>query len=93
MNIGFTNSSLYTGSINYIPLVNAGTYWLVPLSNIKVAGASLSLSAPSVTIDTGTTLIGVPAAAAAAIYAAIPGSAPFQNQGLYTYPCAYVILQ
>lgn len=91
MNIGHVNSTLYTDPINYIPLINSGTYWLIPLDNIKVAGVSLGVTSKSVTIDTGTTLIGMPAAAARAIYAKIPGSVAYSNQGLYTFPCSYVV--
>jgi cathepsin D len=88
--IGSPNASLYTGSINWVPITDSGSYWLVPLQAVTVGGNSVSVSAKSVAIDTGTTLIGAPAAAASAIYAAIPGSQPILIQGqsgYWGYPC------
>lgn len=88
LTIGGVNSTLYSGNINYIPLTDAGSYWLIPMTDLKVGGTSTGISYPSVVIDTGTSLIGMPQSAVTAIYARIPGSAPFQSQGLYEYPCA-----
>jgi cathepsin D len=31
--MGYLNTSLYTGSIEYTSLVNSGTYWLIPLTS------------------------------------------------------------
>lgn len=32
LSVGFTNSSLYTGDIDYVALPSQGTYWVLPLS-------------------------------------------------------------
>ena len=37
MNIGFTNSSLFSGTINYISLAQEN-YWLIPLQAITING-------------------------------------------------------
>jgi len=89
--LGGTDSSLYTGSIEYIDLVdtNPSTYWLLDVSGVKVQGKSVNVSTTSAAIDTGTTLIGASAADVQAIYDAIPGSQPLtgQQKGLYSFPC------
>lgn len=88
MTVGGVNTTLFSGTMNYIPLTDTGSYWLIPLSAVKVGGSSVGVSFSAATIDTGTSLIGMPQRAVQAIYAQIPGSAPFQSGGLYSYPCA-----
>jgi cathepsin D len=91
---GATNTSLYTGSIDYqsVQDVQSGThsYWTLPLTSLTVNGGSVTLPSGSsslAAIDTGTTLIGGPSDQVAAFYALIPGSAPAtgNSQGYYTY--------
>jgi len=95
--MGTTNSSLYTGQIDYQSLKSVDSsspsYWSLPLTSLSVNSASVSLpsgSSPLAAIDTGTTLIGGPETEVAALYALIPNSAPGtgQYQGYYTYPCS-----
>lgn len=90
LTIGGTNASLFTGAINYIPLVDAGSYWLIPLTDIKVGGVSSGVNFPATIIDTGTSLIGMPLAAVRAIYSRVPNAAPFGSQGLWSFPCRSV---
>jgi len=95
--MGTTNSSLYTGQIDYQSLESVDSsnpsYWSLPLRSLSVNSASVSLpsgSSPLAAIDTGTTLLGGPATEVAALYALIPNSAPGTGlyQGYYTYPCS-----
>ncbi|KAI5481256.1 hypothetical protein MNV49_004876 [Pseudohyphozyma bogoriensis] len=86
MTIGGVNSSLYTGDFNWVPLVDNGTYWLIPLDGITVQGVSTGITDSSVAIDTGTSLIAGPSAAVTAIYNNIPGSQP-----VTAYPCATTV--
>lgn len=75
--MGYTNTSLYTGDIDYTNIPDGlASYWLIPLSGINVGGkkADISSSVNGAAIDTGTTLIGGPSAAIASVYANIPGS-------------------
>ncbi|KAK2465711.1 hypothetical protein APHAL10511_002255 [Amanita phalloides] len=90
--MGFANSSLYTGEIEYVSLPSSGSYWILPLTSLTVQGSSISLSSGSssyAAIDTGTTLVGGPPSTIAEIYAQIPGSQAGSGnfQGYYTYPC------
>lgn len=96
--LGGTNSSLFSGEIEFLDLAtgsafgNTPTYWLLPLQTVTVQGSPVSglatgsnaLSA----IDTGTTLIGGPSDDVERIWSQVPGStrAP-NNQGLYVFPC------
>lgn len=91
---GTTNTSLYVGQIDYQSVQNVQSntlsYWSLPITSLTVNGASVTLPSGSsslAAIDTGTTLIGGPAAQVAAVYAAIPGSAPATGnyEGYYTY--------
>lgn len=91
--MGFTDTSLYTGSIDYQPLVGTPSYWLLPLTSLTVQGTSIPLptgTASYSAIDTGTTLVGGPPAIISQIFAQIPGSQPGTGnlQGYYTYPCS-----
>ncbi len=88
---GSTNSSLYTGQIDYqnIPS-DFVSYWTLPIKNVTVNSNSVALPSGQssyAAIDTGTTLIGGPAAQVASIYAQIPDSAAGTGnyQGYYFY--------
>ena len=75
--MGFTNSSVFTGDIEYESLVdNRGSYWLLEMSSLTAQGNSVTLSSGSsyAAIDTGTTLVGGPSAAIAELYSQIPNS-------------------
>ncbi|KAK7023139.1 peptidase A1 domain-containing protein [Favolaschia claudopus] len=94
--LGGTNSSLFTGSIEFHDLVNASppTFWQVQLQAVTVQGNSVSISTGNAAIsaiDTGTTAIGGPTDDVKAIYAAIPNSAPVNQrggQGFFQFPCS-----
>ncbi|KAK4700231.1 hypothetical protein P7C70_g6019, partial [Phenoliferia sp. Uapishka_3] len=89
LTIGNVNSTLFTGTMNYIPLSNAGTYWNIPLDDLSVQSQSLGLTAAAAVIDTGTNSLALPADAATAVYAQIPNSQPISRSGgLYAYPCS-----
>ncbi|PPQ73068.1 hypothetical protein CVT24_001613 [Panaeolus cyanescens] len=91
--MGFTNTSLYTGDIDYVNFpTSTGSYWILALQSVTVQGNTITFqndSSSYAAIDTGTTLVGGPSDAIAKIFAQIPGSQPgsgdFQNY--YTYPC------
>ncbi|KAG1878625.1 acid protease [Suillus tomentosus] len=91
--MGYTNESLYTGTIDYQDIPNGqASYWLQQITSMIVQGKSIFLpsgSASYAAIDTGTTLVAGPAASIAAIYAQIPGSQPGTGswEGFYSYPC------
>lgn len=90
--LGGTNSSLYTGNIEFLNIVvSPPTFWLLSLTKVTVQGKTVAITTGDSAIsaiDTGTTLIGGPSKDVAAIYNAIPGSqAVPQSGGLYAFPC------
>ncbi|KAF9805833.1 hypothetical protein IEO21_08922 [Rhodonia placenta] len=96
--LGGTNSSLFTGDIEYQNLVNSGapTFWMLSVSGVTVQGNSVSIptgDSAQAAIDTGTTLIGAPQDAAKAIWAAVPGSQALTGEydGFYAFPCSTTV--
>ncbi|KAH9074853.1 aspartic peptidase A1 [Lactarius deliciosus] len=92
--LGATNTSLYTGQIDY-QTVDTTAYWTLSLTNLTVNSNSVTIPSSSslAAIDTGTTLVGGPAAQISELYAQIPGSAPGTGnyEGYYTYPCSTTV--
>lgn len=94
LNMGYTNSSLYTGSIDYINIPGTPSYWYIPLTSMTVQGNSISItSGTTAAIDTGTTNIAGPASSIQAIYAQIPNSQPATGEwaGYYSFPCSTTV--
>ncbi|KAJ7448535.1 aspartic peptidase domain-containing protein [Mycena latifolia] len=97
--LGGTNSSLFTGDIEFHNLVNSSipTFWLLSLSAVTVQGKSVSISTGNsalAAIDTGTTAIGGPTADVNAIWAAVPGAGPIRTagaEGFFQFPCETLV--
>lgn len=95
--MGAVNTSLYTGDIDYNDIPDGdATYWLQTISAITSQGGSISVASGTdalAAIDTGTTLIGGPSDAIAAIYANIPNSQAGTGnlEGYYIYPCSTTV--
>ncbi|KAJ7252761.1 acid protease [Mycena haematopus] len=91
--MGFVNSTLYTGNIEYINMPTAtNSYWILPITAMTVQGNSISVPSGEdsyAAIDTGTTLVGGPPDQIASIFAQIPDSQPGTGnyEGYYLYPC------
>lgn len=94
--LGGTNTTLYTGDIDFQNLQSASSplYWMLQVSEITVQGSKVNIptgDSANAAIDTGTTLIGAPQAAVQAIYAAIPNSQSLESVGMkgyYGFPCS-----
>ncbi|KAF9027617.1 acid protease [Hymenopellis radicata] len=91
--LGGTNSSLFTGDIEFLNMpVNTPSFWLLSLSSLTVQGNSVQLTTGTTAlsaIDTGTTLIGGPSADVKNFWSQIAGSRQAIGQpGLYSFPCA-----
>ena len=93
MTLGGRDSSKYTGSFTSVPVTKKG-YWQVAVADATVAGSKAGSSAGQAAVDTGTTLLIAPMAAAKAIYAKIPGAKALPGASgssstlLYGYPCS-----
>jgi len=90
--LGGTNSTLFSGNIEYHDLVSTPSFWLLSLASLTVNGKAVALSTtnPLSAIDTGTTLIGGPHVDVVSFYNSITGSVDLgSNQpGFYAYPCS-----
>ncbi|KAJ7182841.1 aspartyl protease [Mycena crocata] len=97
--IGGTNSSLFTGDIEFQNLAGPSTpsFWLLSLSAVTVQGKSVTVSTGDSAlsaIDTGTTAIGGPTEDVRAIWAAVPGASPVEGQGgqgFFQFPCTTTV--
>ncbi|THH01104.1 hypothetical protein EW026_g1545 [Hermanssonia centrifuga] len=93
--LGGTNSTLFTGDIEFLDLAatssaNSATFWLLQMSSLTVNGQNVQIStgdAALSAIDTGTTLIGGPTDGVQALYSAISGSQALSGQmeGFFAY--------
>ncbi|KAL0956283.1 hypothetical protein HGRIS_002441 [Hohenbuehelia grisea] len=77
-----------TGPVSWVPVISK-TYWSVSMDGLLFAGKKLNTKLIAA-IDTGTTLIYVPAQVASDFYKMIPGSRQAQEFGAeyYAYPCS-----
>ena len=51
MTVGDVNTTLFSGTMNWIPLVSQ-TYWTIPLDNVAVGSTALGITANNAIIDT-----------------------------------------
>lgn len=89
LTIGSTDTSAYTGDINWIPIGNPG-YWTIPIDGMTASGSDITLTTTDIIVDSGTTLIGMPAADVDAIYAQISAASAYSldgQSGYYSFPC------
>ncbi|GAA6010143.1 hypothetical protein JCM11491_005360 [Sporobolomyces phaffii] len=94
LTIGGVDTSAYSGSINWIEVVQPAGYWSIPLQDISISNQSLGISVSQVVIDTGTTLIGVPSSIANTIYSQIPNAQSITldgASGYYSFPCSQTV--
>ncbi|KAG0086705.1 Type I transmembrane sorting receptor [Podila epicladia] len=82
---GIDNTS-YTGALTYVPVTKKG-YWQVLIQDAAFNGKSLKQTSQGI-IDTGTTLMIISNAAAAAIHKQIPGAVNSTQQGGWLVPCS-----
>ncbi|GAA5955050.1 hypothetical protein JCM3765_003172 [Sporobolomyces pararoseus] len=80
--LGGSDSSRFEGELNYSP-VTQQAYWIIE-GNVGVAGKS---SKTEMIIDTGTTLVIAPVAAAAQLYKNVPTAKKWKDS-FYIYDCS-----
>ncbi|KAI9059249.1 acid protease [Trametes sanguinea] len=86
--IGGTNQSLYTGDVEYHALTSAASgFWQIGGASVFVDGKPLASGFETI-VDSGSTIITAPLAAAEAFWAGVPGAKVFdKDQGLWSLPC------
>ncbi|KAH9942250.1 aspartic peptidase domain-containing protein [Epithele typhae] len=91
--LGSTNSSLFTGNIDFQPIPQGQEgYWIQELTGLTVNGNAVTLPSGSDSfgaIDTGTTLVAGPPDVVSQFYAQIPNSQALtgDQQGFFAFPC------
>lgn len=83
---GLDSSKFNAASLTTLNNVNTEGFWEAAMDAVSVGGTDVGLTGRTAILDTGTTLIIAPPADAAAVHAAIPGSAS-DGQGGFTIPC------
>lgn len=91
--LGFINSTKYTGKLNYINVVNmnpstSATFWQFNLRKYVVGKSSIDTGSnyPSI-VDTATSLMYLPAPVVTAYYKSVKGAAVDPTWAAYTFPC------
>ena len=86
--LGGTDTSKYTGAIEYHNIDRFTGFWQVPNAKSVVNSKTVNTNFETL-IDSGTTIMYGPPSAVKSFYAAIPGSAVFDSaNGYYSYPCS-----
>jgi len=85
--IGFIDTTKFSGSIAYTPVDNSQGFWMFTASNYKVGSTTTSTSITGIA-DTGTTLLLLPDSVVTAYYNKVSGSKYDNTQGGYTFPCS-----
>lgn len=93
LTLGGRDTSKFTGAVTKVPVTKKG-YWQVKVDGAVANGHKVLGTAGQAAIDTGTTIILAPTAAATAIFAAIGGfPVPLASGDLtttiYAYPCNF----
>ena len=87
-NFGYVDSAEYTGDITYVPVNTANGFWEFAGNGYAVGSGAFVSSSIDAIADTGTTLLYLPAAAASAYYARVPGDFNSPAVGGYVFPCS-----
>ena len=90
--LGGTDSTKFTGNIEFHGLSSTNGFWQIGDFCAKVNGENATSSGIQTIIDTGTTIMIAPVADANAFYSKIPGSKALTggDAGLYSFPCSHV---
>ncbi|KAI1297771.1 hypothetical protein EDD11_006977 [Mortierella claussenii] len=83
---GAIDHTRYTGQLTYVPVTHKG-YWQVAIQGLNFNNKSLGQASEGI-IDTGTTLIIVGSAAAAAVHKNIRGAVNSAEAGGWLVPCS-----
>lgn len=85
---GYTDSSKYTGTIEYASVDDSNGFWEYPSTSYKVGSTTHSMSGYTGISDTGTTLVLMGDSAVTAYYNQVSGSSYSNSDGGYIFPCS-----
>lgn len=87
-NFGFIDPTEFSGEISFVPVNTTTGFWQFSSEGFAVGTGSNIAAAHKAIADTGTSLLLVPEAIAAAYYAAVTGAVNDVNgAGGYVFPC------
>ncbi|KAF9556703.1 acid protease [Agrocybe pediades] len=90
--LGGTNSSLFTGDIEFLDMPSnvRPSFWLLNTASITLNGQNFAVPRTEAlaAIDTGTTLIGGPTDVVTAFWKTVGGKPSENNPGFFEYPCS-----
>jgi aspergillopepsin I len=85
---GYIESSAYTGSITYTSVDSSQGFWGFTAGAYSTGSSASPGTVGASIMDTGTTLLYIPAAAVRDYYAQVPGGKYDSNQGGYVGSCS-----
>ncbi|ORY06834.1 acid protease, partial [Basidiobolus meristosporus CBS 931.73] len=83
---GGIDSSRYRGDIHWTPVIRKG-YWEVALNSVSLGNSKISIRSSGAALDTGTSLIAMPADEARRINQLLGGIPINSSQGIYAVSC------
>ncbi|SCV70003.1 BQ2448_1397 [Microbotryum intermedium] len=84
--IGCMDNSKFTGSISWNPVVSIA-FWTIAMDGIALNGTIITGTEMNASLDSGTTLVQIPVAAARAMYSQIGGVDSGAGDGTYNILC------
>ncbi|KAK4055556.1 hypothetical protein OIV83_000102 [Microbotryomycetes sp. JL201] len=87
LTLGGIDSAAIAEDVNWVSLEQTNSYWEIPLDGVRVNGVDVGITTNAAIIDSGTSLMSMPASAVQSIYAAISPEA-YESSGLMVYPCS-----
>ncbi|CAG8582292.1 12188_t:CDS:1 [Ambispora leptoticha] len=87
LTLGGVDETKFKGDLKFNTVVDTPSYWQIKLDDIKFGEKSLGVGAPSVIIDTGTTLVFASTDAFTKVNELIPGATYDPENDVYTIPC------
>lgn len=90
LNLGFANDDFYDGDLAYIDAMdNSRGFWELPIDDAGAGGNMAGLKGQTAILDTGTSYVLIPPAAAATLLAQVEGSSKSGDQ--FTVPCSTTV--
>lgn len=87
-NFGFIDSSLYTGTLEFVDVDSKAGYWTFTASGYGVGSAAITTGNITGVADTGTSLLMLPTSVVQAYYAEVPGAQNVASAGGWTFSCS-----
>lgn len=87
ISFGAPDTSKYSGSLSYTPVVEGSSSWTIALDDAGYNGKSAGLTGRSALIDTGTSYVIIPKADAAQLFALVDNATLDADNSTYMVPC------